>query len=148
MSKERELLKEIMSYFAKGDITIRKFENSSDVAETLHTAQEILTQPEPFMFKDRKLTGSLIAHDEMYQRGYARAEFDLKREPFEPEQTEQEPVAWKVIDRTNGEYMFYRVKPMERSYKYNVVIPLYTAPPKREPLSDDGRQRLSIWESI
>ena len=46
MSKERELLKEIMSYFAKGDITIRKFENSSDVAETLHTAQKLLAQPE------------------------------------------------------------------------------------------------------
>ena len=46
MSKERELLKEIMSYFAKGDITIRRFENSSDVAETLHTAQELLAQPE------------------------------------------------------------------------------------------------------
>ena len=44
--RERELLKEIMSYFAKGDITIRKFENSSDVAETLHTAQELLAQPE------------------------------------------------------------------------------------------------------
>ena len=46
MSKERELLKEIMSYLAKGDITIRKFENSSDVAETLHTAQELLAKPE------------------------------------------------------------------------------------------------------
>ena len=45
MSRERELLKEIMCYFAKGDITIRKFENSSDVAETLHTAQELLAQP-------------------------------------------------------------------------------------------------------
>ena len=51
---------------------------------------------------------------------------------------EQEPVAWKVIDRTNGEYMFSRVKPMERSYKYDVVIPLYTAPPKREPLGDEA----------
>ena len=51
-------------------------------------------------------------------------------------QPEQEPVAWKVIDKTNGEYMFSRVKPTERSYKYDVVIPLYTAPPKREPLSD------------
>jgi len=50
------------------------------------------------------------------------------------EQTE--PVAWKVIDKTNGEFMFSRIKPMERSYKYDVVIPLYTAPPKREPLSD------------
>ncbi len=45
-------------------------------------------------------------------------------------QPEQEPVAWKVIDETNGEYMFSRVKPMERAYKYDVVIPLYLAPPK------------------
>ena len=48
----------------------------------------------------------------------------------------QDPVAWKVIDGTNGNYMFSRIKPTERSYKYDVVIPLYTAPPKREPLSD------------
>ena len=46
MSKERELLKEIMSYFAKGDITIRKFEDSGDIAETLYTVQELLAQPE------------------------------------------------------------------------------------------------------
>ena len=52
------------------------------------------------------------------------------------DQPEQEPVAWKVIDGTNGKYMFSRIKPTERSYKYDVVIPLYTAPPKREPLSE------------
>lgn len=40
-------------------------------------------------------------------------------------QTEQEPVAWKVIDGTHGGYMFSRVKPTEHTYKYNVVIPLY-----------------------
>ena len=61
---------------------------------------------------------------------------DIRKLLAQPEQTEQEPVAWKVIDKTNGEFMFSRVKPMERSYKYDVVIPLYTAPPKREPLSD------------
>jgi hypothetical protein len=44
-------------------------------------------------------------------------------------------VAWKVIDGTNGKYMFSRIKPTERSYKYDVVIPLYTAPLKREPLT-------------
>ena len=60
----------------------------------------------------------------------------------QPEQ-EQEPVAWKVIDKTNGEFMFSRIKPMERSYKYDVVIPLYTAPPKREPFEPEERQRLS-----
>jgi hypothetical protein len=42
-----------------------------------------------------------------------------------PEQ-EQEPVAWKVIDGTHGGYMFSRIKPTEHTYKYNVVIPLYT----------------------
>jgi hypothetical protein len=47
-----------------------------------------------------------------------------------------EPVAWKVIDGTHGGYMFSRIKPTEHTYKYNVVIPLYTSPPKREPLSD------------
>ena len=66
--------------------------------------------------------------------------YDLYKEIYEllaqPEQTGQEPVAWKVIDKTNGEFMFSRIKPMERSYKYDVVIPLYTAPSKREPLSD------------
>jgi hypothetical protein len=51
-------------------------------------------------------------------------------------QPEQEPVAWKVIDKTNGNYMFSRIKPTERSYKYDVVIPLYTAP-KRTPLSNE-----------
>ena len=60
----------------------------------------------------------------------------------QPEQ-EQEPVAWKVIDGTNEEYMFSRVKPMERAYKYDVVIPLYTTPPKREPLSYEHLEALA-----
>jgi len=58
-------------------------------------------------------------------------------------QPEQEPVAWKVIDGTNGKYMFSRIKPTERSYKYDVVIPLYTSAQKREPFEPEERQRLS-----
>ena len=53
MNKERELLKEIMSYFAKGDITIRKFEDSGDIAETFHSAQELLAQPVKYQFTTR-----------------------------------------------------------------------------------------------
>jgi hypothetical protein len=67
---------------------------------------------------------------------------DIKECLAQPEHT-AEPVAWKVIDKTNGEYMFSRIKPMERSYKYDVVIPLYTAPPKREPLSDE--EIVKLW---
>ena len=55
----------------------------------------------------------------------------------QPEQTEQEPVAWKVVDKTTGDFMFSRVKPNARSYTYDEVIPLYASPPKHEPLSDE-----------
>jgi hypothetical protein len=63
---------------------------------------------------------------------------DIKECLALPEQTEQEPVAWMVETHFNNEPIkeFHTVKPMERTYKYDVVIPLYTAPPKREPLSD------------
>ena len=64
MSKERELLKRLVSV------------DLSDIYDLLIEAQELLAQPEPFMFKDRKLTGSLIVHDDMYKKGYARAERD------------------------------------------------------------------------
>ena len=47
MSEERELLAQIMRYFAAGDIAVKEFEMSSDIEETLHNAQELLTQPEP-----------------------------------------------------------------------------------------------------
>ena len=36
----------------------------------------------------------------------------------------QEPIAWKVVDSI-GEFMFSSVKPMKRSYKYDLIIPLY-----------------------
>jgi hypothetical protein len=42
--------------------------------------ENLLAQPEqePFMFKDRELTGSLIAHDDMYKKGYERG-FSIAR---------------------------------------------------------------------
>jgi hypothetical protein len=64
----------------------------------------------------------------------------------QPEQEqEQEPVAWKVIDGTNGKYMFSRIKPTERSYKYDVVIPLYASPQTRKFLS--VKQAKDLWET-
>jgi len=46
MNKERELLAQIMRYFAEGDIAVKEFEMSSDIAETLHNVQELLAQPQ------------------------------------------------------------------------------------------------------
>jgi len=87
------------------------------------------------MSKERELLEKIL------NTGWLNHELSCEVEAIlaQPEQ-EQEPVAWKVIDGTNGEFMFSRVKPMERNYKFDVVIPLYTAPPKREPLT---RQQIS-----
>jgi hypothetical protein len=45
--------------------------------------QELLAQPEqePFIFKDRESTGSLIVHDAMYKKGYARG-FAIARKDY------------------------------------------------------------------
>jgi hypothetical protein len=88
MSKERELLKEIMTYFAKGDITIRKFENDSDIAEALHNAQELLSQPE---------------------------------------QTKQEPVAWRYHYSVNDSYTIFQQYPQGLVDAGKIIEPLYTA---------------------
>lgn len=119
MSKERELLKEVLEYF---DPLGLNTEHCGDLPERI---KELLAQPEQkpkFNFDLERMKAAIespisdVTVDDLVK------------------QVKQEPVAWKVIDVTNGEYMFSRVKPTERSYKYDVVIPLYTAPPKREPL--------------
>jgi hypothetical protein len=45
MSKERELLREIMCYIASGVVSITS-NDLGDAAETLHEIQELLAQPE------------------------------------------------------------------------------------------------------
>ena len=85
------------------------------------------------MSKERELLQRCL--DEFEYKGVACNELciDINKLLAQPE---QDPVAWKVVDRTTGDFMFSRVKPMERSYKYDVVIPLYTAP-KRYPLTNE-----------
>ena len=105
MNKERELLERLV-LASMGCLSLHSVD-LSDIYDLLIEAQELLaqpdvntqylldqvsrltsenamlkekwlSQPEPFMFKDRKLTGSLIAHDDMYKKGYAQAELDLR----------------------------------------------------------------------
>ena len=100
MSREKELLREIMGYIASGVVSITS-NDLGDAAETLHEIQELLAQPE---FEDGP-------------------EFD-GWEKRSGNSLMQEPIAWKVVDSI-GEFMFSSVKPMKRSYKYDLIIPLY-----------------------
>ena len=125
MSKEREMLKKIL---ATGWLNN---ELSCEV-------EELLAQP--VQAPSVKLPDS---EDEAVMMNLLSDNWLRHHAPHRLNQPEQEPVAWKVIDGTNGNYMFSRIKPTERSYKYDVVIPLYTAPPKREPFGPEERQRLS-----
>ena len=79
LSKERELLREIMGYIASGVVSITS-NDLGDAAETLHEIKELLAQPEQKPTTRHALDS--YWNQEAYQRGYARAEIDLKREPL------------------------------------------------------------------
>jgi len=60
-------------------------------------------------------------------------------------QPEQEPVAWQLVANfiTDGDILQYTYsKPRDELYEYYRVTPLYTSPPKREPLSTDTMLKL------
>ena len=98
MSKEKELLREIMRYIASGVVSITS-NDLGDAAETFHEIQELLAQPE---------------------------------------QTEQEPVAWMLIDKETGARIPKAYKPEHGVNKDRwELYPLFASPPTREPLSDE-----------
>ena len=57
----------------------------------------------------------------------------------QPEQTEQEPVAWMLIDKETGARIPKAYKPEHGVNKDRwELYPLHTTLPKREPLSDEA----------
>ena len=132
MSKERELLESAIEYLYdlqgawlwKENEVAGNGEEYNDLDNLVIKIREHLSQPE--QNKPEVIMPNGVCVSNVY---------DAYEEGRKSVMSEQEPVAWKVIDETNKKFMFSRVKPTERSYKYDVVIPLYTAPPKREPLS-------------
>ena len=129
MNKERDLLKEIMIYFAKGDITIRKFENSGDIAETFHSVQELLAQPEQESVYQKlsRIEDGIeveILPSELWQDGYETGKRTM--------QPEQEPVAW--MNDSGGCFLSDGNK-----YSENWTA-LYTEPKReQEPLTNEQK---------
>lgn len=117
MSKERELLNRCAVNLRLRDIC----------PLLLKEISELLAQPEQQIKSNRVF----------YQEGYAQAELDLKREHIVDVTDKVEPVAWM---QDSIELYVLEEKNSLRGY----VIPLYTAPPKQEPLSDEEMR--AIWK--
>ncbi len=87
------------------------------------------------MIKERDLLEKVISGD---NKGDFFVSYDLYKEIYEfLAQPEQEPEAWIIVNKETG----YRTQVSDLTpflYHREIfeVIPLYTAPPKREPLSD------------
>ena len=146
MSKERELLNWALIFLHP---------NVSEEASNLHKEiTELLAQPEPFKPDWANYTQGVedgiykAKHEPVTNEPTATAMavmpngepvsdvYDAYEAGRKSVMVEQEPVAWKVVDKTTGDFMFSRVKPLKRTYLYDEVIPLYTSLPKREPLSE------------
>ena len=74
--------------------------------------------------------------------GIIQADIKLLRDTQEllakPEQTEQEPVAWMLIDKETGARIPKAYKPEHGVNKDRwELYPLFASPPTREPLSDE-----------
>ncbi len=63
---------------------------------------------------------------------------EIKELLAQPEQTEQEPVAWMLIDKETGARIPKAYKPEHGVNKDRwELYPLFASPPTREPLSDE-----------
>ena len=129
MSKERELL-----VHALDRLKHINYEDDHLTNDLIQTIQKLLAQPEQENLTPRQGLAE-------YKKGYAQAELDLKRDIehilAQPEQ-DQEPVAWRWETHKHGYYIY-----SEENYHDLEGEPLYTTPPKREPLSED--ETAELW---
>ena len=116
--KERELLA-----YALDRLKYINFEDDHLTNDLIQTIQKLLNQPEQDNIQyllDQ--VARLTAENAMLKEKWLA-------------QPEQEPVVWQVIGIAG--FMYVYNKPIDEVYEHHTVIPLYTAPPKREPLSGD-----------
>ena len=160
MSKERELLKETLSFLVL----------DWDRGKKLYSQiEELLAQPEPeptqniisdlrddlvtlkglvpvrqileaFPLLDEKGLDQEQHHCEWVLQQERKRLHAMLFNPLQllaqPEQDlREEPVVWQVIGIAG--FMYVYNKPIDQVYEHHTVNALYTSPPKREPLSED-----------
>lgn len=121
MNKALDLLRRLASGDNRGDFFISN--------ELLKEIQELLAQPEQDAITDKPTATFMAVMPNGVCVSNVYDAYEAGRKSVIAEQTEQEPVAWM---QDSIELYVLEEKSAIRGY----VIPLYTAPPKREPLSD------------
>ena len=125
MNKERELLKKVLA-FLETDVE-NDFGFGSDI-------KYLLAQPEEGVYqKLLRIEDGIeveILPSELWQDGYEAGKRSASLSK-QPEQT-QEPVAWMFGNKLYKKLYGKNHLSLEER---NSFIPLYTAPPKREPIS-------------
>ena len=90
------------------------------------------------MSKERELLARVLTSELWSVQEELQVEIkELLAQPEQTEQTEQQPEAWILEDKKTGYRRQSAYKPTDLDEEACNVIPLYTAPPKREPLSED-----------
>jgi len=129
MSIERELLKKVISGDNKGDFFI-----SYDLYKEIY---EFLVHPEQFEQEPVTDKPTETAMAVMPNGVCVSNVYDAYEEGRKSVMSEQQPEAWIIVNKETG----YRTQVSDLTpflYHREIfeVIPLYTAPPKRELLSD------------
>ena len=130
MSKERELLKTILAYMCAEYLVITEFEMITQIEDTVKEIQELLAQPE--QGPSVKLPDS---EDEAVMMNLLSDNWLRHHAPHRLNQPEQEPVGIVITIGGYPDDSEHTVKLTCRHKDLKDGDLLYTAPPKREPLT-------------
>ena len=133
MSEERALLKEFIDFVDSYEFypTERNI-----IWEIVSRTQELLAQPEQTEQDAKDKFQDLATYGVSFSKGGQRID---PRDVYISTEPEQEPVGYlyKQMDCTGEWATIFKVdKPYITWHDIKDIVPLYTAPPKRETLSD------------
>ena len=132
MSRERELLKVALDF-----LDPRRWLYPSDQRVLNIISRDIellLAQPEQEPVTDKPTETAMAV---MPNGVRVSNVYDAYEEGRKSVMVEQEPEAWIVHNKVTGVKTQVAYKPADCSWDIIEVIPLYTAPPKREPLGEE-----------
>ena len=138
MSKERDLLVSCLDEFQYHEVPC---------SDLIRAIRWVLAEPEEEgvyqkLLRIEKENYVEMLPSELWLDGY-EAEKKSALLSKQPEKTEQEPVAWMLIDKETGARIPKAYKPEHGVNKDRwELYPLFASPPTREPLSDEDVFRL------